>query len=211
MPKLVPQTPPTKILPFTIGDSGSVRYGGYFKDEPQQEWRDEKRIDNVETMRRSDGTVKQLLNAIKAPLLATEWIIEAASEEVVHVKHKEFIEQNLFNMRRTWKEFLREILTYFDFGFSVGELIWEVRKDGVYLADVEPRIQASIQRWKLTDGRRGVVQWILTDEADTTNAEIPMSKLLVLTNDKEGDDVTGQSVLRPAWKHFYIKDKLYFL
>lgn len=206
---LEPQDPINIVQPFTIGDSGSVRYGGYFQDEPQAEWRDEKRIDNVETMRRSDATCKQLLNAFKAPLLATEWVIEAASDDPVHVQHKEFVEKDLFNMRRTWKEFLRESLTYFDFGFSVGELIWEIRQDGIHLVDVEPRIQASIQKWKLTNGQRGVVQQILTDEFNTTKAEIPLNKIFVLTNDKEGDDLTGTSVLRSAWKHFYIKDKLY--
>ena len=207
--KLTPQEPLNQIQPFVIGDSGSVRYGGYFQDEPQSQWRDDKRIDSVETMRRTDGTVKQLLNALKAPLLATNRVIEPASEEEKDQKIKDFVEKNIFGMRRTWKEFLRESLTYFDFGFSVFELIWEITNEGIMLADMEPRIQASIEKWRLNDGRRGVVQRIQTDEQDVSVAEIPLNKLLVLTNDKEGDDLTGQSVLRPSWKHFYIKDKLY--
>lgn len=209
MPSLTPQEPLSKVLPFVIGDSGNQRYGGYFQDEPNAAWRDDKRIDNVEEMRRSDATVKALLNALKAPILATSWDIAPADSNPEEEEIAEFCRNNLFGMVRTWKEFLREALTYFDFGFAVFEECWKFRENRIWLDDLAPRIQASIQKWKLTDGRRGVVQLIYTDETDKGTAEIPMIKLLVLTNDKEGDDPTGQSVLRPAWKHYYIKDKLY--
>lgn len=197
-------------MPEVFGDSGSIRYAGYFQDEPNSEWRDTNRIDNVETMRRSDGTVKGLLRAMKSPLLAVDWYVEAVSDDPQEQEIKEFVEKNLFGMRRTWKEFLRECLTYFEFGFSVFEEIWEMRDGGeIWLVDLEPRIQSSIQRWKTSKNERGIVQLILTDEKTEHKAEIPIVKCLVMTNDKEGDDLTGQPVLRAAWKHFYIKDKLY--
>lgn len=211
MPPLKPQLPLTKGDLKVIGDSGTRRYSGYFSEEPSFEWRDELRIDNVETMRRTDATVKQLLEALNAPMLATEYDIQPGGDDPKYIEHCEFAEENLFNMRRTWKEFMREALTYLPFGFSTFEQIYTKKNSKIYLADLEPRIQHSILKWQLNDGRRGIVQQIHTDEVDIgqNQAQIPMNKLLVFTNDKEGDDYTGQSVLRPCWKHFYLKDKMY--
>lgn len=206
---LEPPVPPD-ILPEVIGDTGTERYGGYFYEEFSSDWRDEKRVINVELMRRTDATVKQLLNAIKAPILAAEWDVVIDSDDPKDQEVLQFVKDNVFNIKRTWKDFLREALTYFDFGFSAFELIWEKRSDGrIWLADLSPRIQHSILRWTIAGGLHGITQLIKTDEKAISMPEIPMNKLLVLTNDKEGDDRTGQSVLRPAWKHWWYKDGLY--
>ena len=39
--------------------------------------------------------------------------------------------------------------------------------------------------------------------------DIPIDKLLVFTNKKRGGDLTGKSVLRTAYKHWYYKEGLY--
>jgi len=210
MSTLKPQKPLSiSDLIKTLGDSGSERYGGYFQDEPNAQWRDDSRVDLVEEMRRSDGAIKAVLNAIKAPMLATRWYVEIASDNAKDQEIKDFAQENIDTMQRTWKDFLRESLGYLDFGFYPFEIVYEKRDGKIYIRDLEPRIPASIQNWQLSDGRRGIVQNINTDEAEATSVEIPMNKLLVFTNDKEGDDITGQSILRPAWKHYFIKDTLY--
>lgn len=200
-----------KDIGKVLGDSGTQRFSGYFAEEYSQEWLDARRCTNVETMRRSDGTVKQLLLALKTPLLAVTPTVEVDSDDPIDLKARDLCEKSIFGMARTWKEFFREALTSLDFGFSVFELIYVKRDDGIYLSDLAARIQKSILNWQLDDGRRGIVQLIFTDEVGLKQLkfEIPMNKLLVFTNEKEGDDLTGQSVLRPAWKHFYIKDNLY--
>ncbi|HEB41829.1 MAG TPA: hypothetical protein ENI08_02295 [Candidatus Dependentiae bacterium] len=199
-----------------LGDSGTTRYSGFFSEEPNTQWRDEQRVDNVEEMRRTDGTVQAALLAIKTPMLSVEWFIEGDDEKIV-----EFVENSLFNMKRTWKDFLREALTHCDFGHSVFELVWEQRPEGIVIADLEPRIQRSIFKWQTLDGTPGVTQQIRTDEhkddpknenhglAVSSQVSIPMEKLLILTNEKEGDDLTGRSVLRAAFKHYKFKDILY--
>jgi len=187
-----------------LGYPGTQKYNGFYLEEPNVEWRDEKRVDNVEEMRRSDGTARALLTALKSPLLATEWRIECENEEI-----EEFVEKNLFHMKRTWKNFLREALAYLDFGYYAFEIVWKKQDGKIMIDDLEPRIPHSIQNWKLTDGRFGIVQIAKSDDARGLKLEIPGEKLLVLTNEKEGDDVTGQSVLRAAYKHYKYKNVLY--
>lgn len=187
------------------GDSGTQRWSGFFYEEPNALMRDQKRVDTMEEMRRTDGTVKAALNAIKTPILATDWRIEGEDPEVV-----EFVEEQLFHMKRSWKDFLREALGFFDFGHYAFEIIWDINKDNrIVVSDLAPRIPRSIFRWKLANGNPGITQIIRTDDFKHATAEIPMQKLLVLTNDKEGDDITGQSILRAAYKHYRFKDTLY--
>ncbi len=196
-----------KTITDTLGDSGTRRFSGFFSEEPNVQWRDDQRITNVEEMRRTDGTVKAVLNAIKAPILSVDWDIEGNDEKIV-----KFVKSNLFGMRRTWRDFLREAFAYLDFGYYVFELIFEKKGSKFILIDLQPRIPRSIFKWRAQDesGKEvpGITQMLQTDEVESTTAYIPMQKLLVLTNDKEGDDVTGQSILRPGWKHYKMKDVL---
>lgn len=193
-----------KQLTNVFGDSGTERYAGFIMEEINPKWRDEQRVDIVEEMRRSDGTVKALLNAIKAPILAAEWNVECDDEEI-----KEFVSDCLFNMQRSWKDFLREALGYLDFGHYCFEIIYKIEDGRAMIADLAPRIPHSILKWQLSDGSFGITQSVRTDEVTLVNAEIPGEKLLIFTNDKEGDDVTGQSILRPTYKHYKMKDVLY--
>lgn len=192
-----------------FGDSGTARWGGFYNEEFNPEFRNRERIELIERMRRGDGAVKAVLHAIKSPLLATNWSIDCADEKI-----KEFSERCLFRMKRSWNDFLREALAYLDFGHYVFEKIYDIEDGLVVLRDLSPRIPRSIYRWRLNDGTFGIQQVIRTDEyfqngMRTTYAQIPGEKLLILTNEKEGDDITGQSILRPAFKHWQFKDVLY--
>jgi len=218
MPSVNPLTPnnENKVTKATLqnlmqvlGDSGTHRYSGMFYEEYSNEFRGTKRIDTIEKMRRGDGAIRGLLTAIKSPILRSEWSVESEDTTPKGEEIRAFVEKCLFGMHRTWKDFLREALAYLDFGFYTFELIWEKRDGRIVLIDLAPRIPASIERWKLKDGRFGIVQRLLTDEVKQYEVEIPAEKLLLLTNEKEGDDVTGQSILRAAHKHWYYKNGLY--
>lgn len=207
---LYPPVPPA-LLPVVIGDSGTQRYGGFFREEYSSDWSDNaRRVQIVEEMRRGDGTVAQGLKAVKAPMLAAEYEVECGSDDPKDQEIEEWVRQNVFNMDISWKNFLRQALTYLEFGYSVFEQCYKVGPDGkIWLKKLAPRIQDSILKWKLDDGSRGVVQLLRTDEAVNYSVQIPIRKCLVLTNDMEGDDITGIPLIRAAYKHYYIKNNLY--
>ena len=141
---LFPPVPP-HLLPVTIGDSGTQRYGGFFREEYDPFWNNnEQRVEIVEQMRRGDARVAQLLKAIKAPMLAAEFNIECASDDDKDQKMVEFVKTNLFEMKkRTWKDFLRNALTYFDFGYSVFEICWKMDK-GVFTIEDGNSLRAHV-------------------------------------------------------------------
>ena len=201
---------PAPMLPIIIGDTGTMRYGGFFYEDYDAEWADvQRRVAIVEQMRRGDAQVAMLLKACKAPILAAEWDVKVDSEDPKHKEQEEFIRKNIFGMKRPWKNFLRQALTSIDFGFSVFEICLEMKQGRFWLKDLAPRIQHSIYRWKLSDGTHGITQLLRTDEAQNTYVEIPINKLCIFTHDQEGDDITGIPVLRYAFKHWFLKNNLY--
>jgi phage gp29-like protein len=192
-----------------FGQTGTEEYSGYYQVEPNPIWRDDRRVELVEEMRRTDSAVKAAENAVKVPLLASEWTIQTTGGESKDEEIREFIEKCLFGMEnRTWKELLREVLSYLSFGYAVFEQILDVVDGMIVLSDLAPRVQASIQKWQTSDGKPGVNQLIQNDSG-VSNADIPMGKLVVFTNDKEGDDLTGQSIFRSAYRSYYMKTNLY--
>lgn len=205
--------PPVDVsdLPLVIGESGTMRYGGFFHEDYEPAWADNwQRVEIVETMRRGDARVAQLLKAVKAPMLAAEFDVECGSDDPRDQEILEFVRKNLFEMKgRTFKKFFREALTCLDFGYSVFEQLYEQRDGKIWLKDLAPRIQHSILKFKLDNGQRGVVQVLRTDEAKNTYPQIPINKCLIFTNDMEGDDITGISLLRYCFKHWYMKNNFY--
>jgi hypothetical protein len=81
----------------------------------------------------------------------------------------------------------------------------------VQVQKISPRLQRTIYKWNLADdgGLQNVVQWAYRQDGGYNEVEIPVEKLLVFVNEKEGANWTGKSVLRPAYKHWFIKDQLY--
>lgn len=142
-------------------------------------------------------------------------------------------------MTTSFVDHIRESLTHLDFGYAVCEKVWEVREDLRVVAEVSPtsddpttralaqrevvfdkpmfvlrklapRLQRTIVKWDLADdgGLKGIEQAVYKDSS-FKQVPIGVEKLLVFVNEKEGANWTGKSVLRPAYKHWFIKDQLY--
>lgn len=198
---------------------------------------------NYDVMRRSDATVKQLLNAVTMLIVGTNWSVQAASDADYDVMVANFIRQELFSRRVVWHDFIREACLMLPFGFSVFEKVleWtnythtpapippdpkadkEFDENGnpvepepvqppdksmklIGLAKLGSRKQRSIFKWEMDDGQPGIHQIL-----PGANYDIPWDKLVIFTNEREGDNYEGISILRAAYKHWYLKDKMYLI
>lgn len=160
-------------------------------------------------MIRSDATVSAALDVVKLPILSADFNVDPASDDQADVEVAEFVETCLFHLI-DWDQTLDEILTFLDYGFDVHEAVYEPREiDGklrIALVKLGYRKQTSIQKWETSDGQPGVTQLIAGSELS-----IPEAKIVRFTRRQRGDNYAGISILRPAYKHWYIKDKLYKL
>lgn len=197
--------------PIIMGEVGHIYDGAFrqFIDHeylPELRWPASLRV--YDRMRRSDAQVQAVLLALELPIRATRWFIEPASADSRDVQIAAEIERNLFEgLETTWDDTLRSALAMFVFGHSLFEIVYEVDSAG-YL------------RWRKFADRpqRSISQFIADERGELESVEqhgangvvtIPADKLLLFTHRQEDGDPRGTSVLRAAYKHWFIKDYIY--
>lgn len=190
-----------------LGGSGTRSTQGFIFGEeylPQLMWR--RGIEVYDHMRR-DASIQGMLKAVKHPLLAATYDIQAASDEEFDQFVMRHVKNELFDRNVKWRDFLRDVLGKCDFGFSLFEKTYELTqfedKPVVGIKELGWRKQWSILRWATSQDQPGVTQELLTGPVD-----IPEAKLLAFVNDKEGDNYSGISLLRYAFAPWDRKKSL---
>jgi len=191
-----------------LGGTGTLLTGGYITDaDYNTDLTGTTGVEIYEKMR-NDATVRASLWAMKLPILGASWsVVPGEEKNEKYQKHADFIEEELFGgMSHTWEEFLRNSLNYLDFGHYVFEIVYKLREDGkIGWRKFAPRLPKTIQRWETNDGENGITQWTLSGG----EASIPIEKLIIYTNEKEGDNWYGKSIMRSSYRNWFTKDKLY--
>ncbi len=192
-----------------IGESGTQIFGGIINEDYNPRLSGTAGIKVYDEMRRSDATVKAALLAIQLPIRRAQWFVKSGGETPQDEAVADFISAALFDYQDiTWDDFLRQSLLSTTYGVMVFEKVFQTKLvEGVTRicwSKFAPRLPKSILLWEMGNGKPGIQQMAL----EGSDANIPMEKLLVFVNDKEGDDWWGISVLRSAYKHWYIKSNL---
>lgn len=159
-------------------------------------------------MRRNDHQVKAVLGAITLPIRQADYYMEPGSEDEKDVKIAKTLEDALLkNMTITWDDTVRHALLMLPFGFSALEKVYEYRNGLILPRKLDPRLPQSISHWKYDQNKHRLTHMVQQDTIGE-EIEIPIEKLLVFTTEKEGDNWEGISILRSAYKAWYIKDTL---
>lgn len=200
--------PSTRRLGNRFGETGTIIVAGRITSEEYNHVLTGKTaIRQIEIMRRSDSTVHSALQMVKLPLLGLERDIEAASDDDFDQEVANFIRRELFDRNVNFHDFIRQMMTCFEFGFSVAEKTFELTtfngKTRVGISELGFRKQISIDAWETKEEEPGVTQQLLRG-----TVSIPAEKLMVFSFDKEGDNYEGISLLRYAFKDWDMKDKL---
>ena len=165
-------------------------------------------------MRRSDATIQALEHAITLPIRATDWRIEPASDSPTAQEAADLISNNLFGgMTITFDDFLREALLALFYGFVVFEKVFEERDNYIVWRKFASRHPQTVDRFLFdeTGGLAGIVQKGFDPQGVYRQVEIPIDKLLIFIWRKEFGNPYGVSVLRAAYKHWFLKDLFYKL
>jgi phage gp29-like protein len=165
-------------------------------------------------MRRSDATVQALELAITLPIRATDWDVQPASDDPTAKEAADLVYDNLFGgMTHTFDDFLRDALLALFYGFTVFEKVFEERDDYIVWRKFAPRHPQTIERFLFdeTGGLAGVRQVGFDPQGRFRQVDIPIEKLLVFIWRRELGNPYGVSVLRAAYKHWFLKDLAYKL
>lgn len=208
------------------------------QEEYNPELAGERGLDVFDRMQRSDGAVAETYGHISAPILNAQYPIEAGGQEEIDLELRAFAEHAFFDwLEQPWLEVLDQVLDYPVFGHAVFETPckiveheleyelpgqWDVgdqskrtpkkvvvpRRQFVTWERFAPRLQRTIYKWNVDRGKLLSITQHVYGTAALTEVTIPAEQLLVFTNRKRGDDFTGRSLLRPAYKHWWLKELL---
>lgn len=195
---------------------------GFISEEYNPDLTGSTGLKKYDEMRKSDAQIFATLLAMELPIRSTLWYIEpgetedGTGEQITTDQDyiiANFVEKALFEkMEITWDDFLRQALTMTTFWFSLFEKVFKFEGDKVILKKLAQRLPWSVFKWETAEGLPGVQQVLSTQTPNgTSTPSIPAEKLVRFTFRQEGDNYEGVSVLRSAYKHWYIKDTLYKL
>jgi hypothetical protein len=197
-----------------LGTMGLTSYGSIFRMEYNPDLFGINGLRTYDKMRRNDAQVRSTLRLIKTPCLGARWYIVPATTDPLDVQIADFVNYNLFvGMSASWPQLLTEILSMLDFGFYVLEKVWDIRiwqgQPYVMWKKLAPRHPLDLNQW-FYDSNGGPVGISFYQPLPVAEPVfIPINKLLVFTFDKEAGDMSGLSVLRSAYKHWFYKENLY--
>ena len=207
-----------------MGHGGVSIFNGIISNEEfNSELTGAKGIETYDKMRRTDAQVQALLYAVQLPVLAADWIIAPPDDEdeakKVTDEHIDFVSDNLFS-RIDFQAFLRHALSCLWAGYSWFEKVYVIEDGKWKLAKLSPRLASTLSKWWTDDNDNliRVTQTIKPTRARNARSgnrkkevdvDINSDKLVLFSFQQEGNNYEGMSLLRGAYKHWYIKDHIY--
>jgi hypothetical protein len=179
-----------------------------------------KSIETYDTMRREDAQVGSVIRAVTLPIRKAKWRLDPAGarpEVVAHIaadlgvpiKGQDEVARTRTRGRFSWDEHLRLALLCLPLGFSPFEQVYDLTSEpGVAhlrkLAWRPPRTISDIEVAR--DG--GLVAIVQQGAIGSQEVRIPVDRLVMYVNEREGGNWLGQSLLRQAYKNWLLKDRL---
>jgi hypothetical protein len=232
-----PPVTPGDQQPNEIGRTGTVNTRGFIsQEEENSELRWPTNMKVYDKMIRTDPTVRWMLALQKVPVLAATYYCEPGGQEEEDLEASAFAEAMLEEeLEGGLIGLLEKALRYLDKGHSVLERVYAYRhmsfeyqpkqeegdeekpdpvvveKEMLIVARLAERLQRTIWRWNYVEGDSSKLESVtqfLGDGQEPSSVDIPADRLVVFTNEKEGDDWRGTSILRSAWRDWKYKVQL---
>lgn len=215
--------------PTEKGASGTVNMQGFLQQEEYlSDLKGQQGLRIYDRMRRSDPDVREALGHISAPVrrALVNASVEPASDEPEDQEIAEMVRCTLFEWAETpWSRTVSQMLTMLPFGHSVFETCWQVVDAELEVTDpvtgeveslpsrqflvwerLAQRLVRTIWKWNVANGRlESIEQQTFKGEA-WERITIPAEDLIIFTLEQEGDDYTGMSLIRSAYKPWMLKE-----
>lgn len=204
---------PTTEHGFQTGD-----FWGLADDEETPELQWPRNIDVYDKMRRQDSQVMSVLRAVTLPIRRTTWRIDpnGARPEVVKLVAEDLglpvlgevqSQKTRSRGRFSWKEHLRLALLMLPFGHAYFEQVYRIDEQGyARLRKLGFRPQKTISQ--IDVDRDGGLKAVHQLGSTGGNSSMGVDRLVVYVNEREGGNWLGQSLLRPAYKFWLLKDRM---
>lgn len=173
-------------------------------------------LDVFDQMRHEDSQVGSVLRAVTMPVRSARWLIDptgcdpdvvdlVAEDLGVPVKGRADDDMDRTGKDRfSWDEHLRLALLELVYGHSVFEQVYRIDEAGrARLRKLAWRPPRTISKFEVArDGGLVAIEQFGEDQP------IPVNRLVVYVNEREGGNWAGTSLLRSAYKNGLLKDRM---
>lgn len=150
-----------------------------------------------------DEQIKFCLLAKKMMVLAPGWRIDPNPKEPHSQMHVDFVIDALSKTERTFEKILYDLLSAFDYGFSVGELLWtdKVMQDRITLRNIKTVFPWDVEFVYLPTGELDYLKVGLD--------ELEPNKLVIYSYLDQFGDKKGVSDLKSAYNAWWFKSNIW--
>lgn len=221
---------PTLIMGET-GFTGLLTLSGQVMEECSHELRWPGAINTYKRMAK-DGAIAPALELVEMMIARVPWTVKIPEGYEEQLKDKaNFVRQCINDMDQDFQSFIKQVVSYNRYGFSVHEKVFRYRlkekgskyNDGLIgIKKLPIRSQDSIERWYWKNNGRelaGCIQnvmlpgtessngwdFVSTSSNQTMQKKIPRKKFLLFRNNPLKDSPYGTSPLNGAWQAWKYK------
>lgn len=203
----------SKLL-MELGRTGLKRYHGSISEEFLKTLTGGRAVRVYNEMSLNDGTIGGMLFAIEQLLKQASWWCEPADKSSEAKLDAQFVDECRGDMSHSWMDFIDEVLTFLQYGWSWFEVVYKIRdgvnseySDGRFAwRKFAPRSQDSFHAW-LFDDRGGVQGMIQRPPPDFKEFTVPIGKSLHFRTKSIKNSPEGKSILRNAYRPWYFKKR----
>ena len=182
-----------------------------YTDETRRALQGMKKFETYKEMSEDDATISGVLYIIKSLLIRAGWNIKPANiDDKQNITDADFIKECLDDMAFTFSDFIDEVLSMLEYGYSYFEIVYKPRdieasnfKDGkIGWKKFAFRSQDTIIDWNIEQdgGIRGAIQ-----SCENGEVFLPIEKCLLFRTSTRKNNPEGKSLLRGAYKSWYYK------
>lgn len=213
------------------GFTGLLTLSGQVMEECSHELRWPEAINTYKRMAK-DGAIAPALELVEMMIARVPWTVKIPEGYEEQLKDKaNFVRQCINDMDQDFQSFIKQVVSYNRYGFSVHEKVFRYRlkekgskyNDGlVGIKKLPIRSQDSIERWYWKNNGRelaGCIQnvmlpgtessngwdFVSTSSNQTMEKKIPRKKFLLFRNNPLKDSPCGTSPLNGAWQAWKYK------
>ncbi len=211
-------------IPLTteIGSSGLTWYRpGYVREEFLPELVGRRAIEVYTQMGSNDPIVAAMLFVVKMLFRSVNWYVEKADDTPEDVAAEEFLKSCMDDMQNSWHSLMAEVASMVQYGHAPFEIVYKRRRgwqddytvsskfdDGyVGWAKISIRSQNTVLYWDFDDGGNLRGMWQLAPPFYQT-VFIPYEKMLLFRTESSKGNPEGRSILRPAYRPWFIRKTL---
>lgn len=208
---------PHDISITELGSASPSPWTAWTREEHVPELRDRQGLTKFYRMKRGDGIVRGALRGLKTALLSAHWYIKPATTDARDIRIQQFVQDNIFHhLNVSFPVLLHDILLCCEYGFMPFEMVYEAPtvENGRFvqrLRKIAPRHPMDVREW-VYDSNGGPDGVIMENSAENPMAPgifIPIGRLAIFTLEPEAGDLSGISILRSAYKHWFYKETMY--